>query len=255
MADEAPVLPVAQEVAEPDPDHRMYLSLPKGAKLTRIQKHEIPLPLPVGTTAASVYVWNYQGEFNKYVHEPDAKWADWRNPSVASGTDLSPPRPDALFNVGAAKVPHHDPEDLIIPPKLTAAEKNAAKEVRRTQVDAIGEESVKQLEATVKAEKAMQTLLDSRKHQLRGLAVRIARHVYGYTYGWDIAEPAPAQMTAMNENIRKIMPKAPEITPAQAKCWLFHSKRLNVSSPATIKTEYYYVRSPAFPHMPANLLI
>ena len=101
------------------------------------------------------------------MHEPDAKWADWRNPSVASGTDLRPPRPDELFNVGAAKVPHHDPEELIIPPKLTAAEKSAAKEARRTRVDANGEEAVKQLEAAAKAEKAMQTLLDGRMHQLQ----------------------------------------------------------------------------------------
>ena len=190
-----------------------------------------------------------------YKYAADAKWAEWRSPSVASGTYLQPPKPDELFNVGAAKVPHHDPEDLIAPPKPTAADKSSAKEARRKQVDAIGEAAVKQLEATAAAEKAVQTMLDSRMHQLRGLAVRIARHAHGNAYGWDIAEPTSAQMTEMNKKIREVMPNAPEITPAQALCWLFHSQPLNVLSSVTIKTEFYYVRSPAFPHMPANVLI
>ena len=69
MADEAPDADV-QPVAEPNPDHRMYSSLPKNSKkLARVVKHKIPSPMPLGKTAASEYTWNYQGHFNKYVHK------------------------------------------------------------------------------------------------------------------------------------------------------------------------------------------
>ena len=131
----------------------MYKTLKDGPKRSRVLKCMIPSPLPVGFEAASVYVWNYQGSFNTFTHKPDAKWSDWRSPSVPSGSDLCPPKPSELFNVGPAKAPYHDPEELIAPPKPTVAEKNVAKETRRQQIASQGEATVTQLEAAEKSER------------------------------------------------------------------------------------------------------
>ena len=130
-----------------DEDYRMYGFLPGGAKRTRVVKNKIPLPLPPDFAAAEEYTWNYQGTFNKLAYGPDDKWADWREPAVANGTDPSPPRAPELFNVGAAKVPHHDPEELINPRAPTNEQKKAARDERRRQVEALGEHQVKQNEA------------------------------------------------------------------------------------------------------------
>lgn len=233
-------------------------------KKRRVIAHQITVPLPPDRLPLNGgYGYDYSGGFQKLDYAAGQTWSEWRKPTKDAGTAASDDLPKApgLFNVGGAKVPHNDPDAFIVPSVAQAEEQAAAKKAKKAAEKAADMERFRNLDgealsaakAQAKAEKmqaakvaeeqaALQKLVTDREHQLRGLAVRIARRVLGFTFGQDIAEPEPEQMTVINEKIQEVMPGAPQMTAAQAKCWLFHSSALEALSPATTKTEFYHVR-------------
>jgi len=259
---EQPPIEVQANLEEAVPPIVAQLQLPE--KKRRVVAHKIAVPLPPDRSPLDgVYGYNYSGGFQKLEYAAGQTWDEWRAPTKDAGTVASDDLPKApgLFNVGGAKVPHNEPDEFIVPSVEQAEEQAAAKKAKKEAEKAADKErfrnlsgaALKTAKEAAKAEKlqatkaeeekaALQKLVTDPEQQLRGLAVRIARRSLGFTFGQDIAEPAPEQMTALNAKIQEVMPGAPQMTAAQAKCWLFHSSPLEVFSAATTKTEYYHVR-------------
>ena len=250
-------------------------------KLARVQRNNINIPLPPGWKPAEECTGSnkdYLGTYDKHKYAPGQQWKAWRQPSQPAGNDPAAPKPPELFDcAGGSAVPHHDPTAYIDKPPLPTQEEKAAEAAARKERAAETRARFEGLSpdeaATLKAQDAaaakevatakavtdkMAALASSREAQLRGLAVRAGRRSMSYTFGVPIEEPGPEQMTTLNGRIQEIMPGAPTMTPAQAKCWLFHSVPLPVCDGTALKTEYYYVSSPLAlpsPRLPRHCVV
>ena len=129
MADEEIEVEAQVNPEEVVPPMVAQLVLPEKKKRVIANKIMVPLP-PDRTPLDNGYAYGYSGGFRKLEYAAGQKWSQWRKPLKDAGgaapDDL--PKVPGLFNVGAAKVPHHDPNECIVPSIVQAA---AAVDLRR----------------------------------------------------------------------------------------------------------------------------
>ena len=115
MADEEVEVEAQVNPQEVLPPMVAQLVLPEKQK--RVIAHRIMVPLPPDRTPLENYAYDYSGGYGKLEYAVGQKWSEWRKPTKVAGTaapdDL--PKVPGLFNVGGAKVPHHDPDESIVP--------------------------------------------------------------------------------------------------------------------------------------------